>query len=140
MENLDKVESPEVFTIPQNTSIIESESTHTEYSTYDNVKEKSSVSIDHCYARPWNWKAESSFLRPTKTLFIPKNPSKINFTGQVQQTQENEDLIDVESVDNQPTPIYDVIKANQLMDECENHVKLFKKDEGNPHWEEAILK
>lgn len=58
----------------------------------------------------------------------------------MQQTQENEDLIDVESVDNQPTPIYDVIKANQLMDECENHVKLFKKDEGNPHWEEAILK
>ncbi|XP_045460461.1 KAT8 regulatory NSL complex subunit 3 isoform X4 [Harmonia axyridis] len=130
-------EHGENFTIPKIDTNDENES-NVYYGT-DCIKEKSSISVDHCYARPWNWKAESSFLRPTKTLFIPKNPSKINFSGQIIHSQANEDLLDVETVDNQPTPIYDVNKAKSLMEECENHVKCFKNDEGNNHWEEAIL-
>ncbi|XP_044762131.1 KAT8 regulatory NSL complex subunit 3 isoform X3 [Coccinella septempunctata] len=139
-DSLEKTnQSDEKFSLQQTNTIIESELNQGNYYGAENDKEKSSISIDHCYARPWNWKAESSFLRPTKTLFIPKNTSKINFPGQLIPPQDNEELIDIETVENQPTPIYDVNKANQLMEECEKHVKCFKNDEGNNHWEDAIL-
>lgn len=28
---------------------------------------------DHCYARPWNWKPENIYVKPTKKLFFSKN-------------------------------------------------------------------
>lgn len=40
------------------------------YETEDNVLAK-----DHCYARPWNWKPENVYVKPTKKLFFSKKSS-----------------------------------------------------------------
>ncbi|KAL3279731.1 hypothetical protein HHI36_017240 [Cryptolaemus montrouzieri] len=128
------------FTVPTKDMILEGEFPRNVYYGYENGKENYSVSSDHCYARPWNWKPESSFLRPTKTLFIPKTFKKTKFPAHSPSEDDNDENIDIESVDNALAPIYDADKANQLMEECERHIKLFKTDEGNDYWEETILK
>lgn len=35
--------------------------------------EMSTVFIDHCYARAWNWKPESIYVKPMKKIFFSKN-------------------------------------------------------------------
>ncbi|KAK9871346.1 hypothetical protein WA026_011612 [Henosepilachna vigintioctopunctata] len=143
-KNVIKTEEPnkkfDNFTVPQNNTIIESESPKIAYYGMEDVKETYSISTDHCYARPWNCKPESSFLKPTKTLFIPKSTMKIKFPRQFIPPTAEDENIDVETIQENPSPIYDVNTANELMEECEKHVKLFKQDEGNLYWEEAIIK
>lgn len=88
------------------------------------------IMMEHCYARPYNWKSESNFLRPTKTLFVPQRKKK--------SVRESEEEIDVES-DPQETPlIYDVGKGKRLMEECERHAKFSRNDEDVDDWEEKI--
>ncbi|XP_068909025.1 KAT8 regulatory NSL complex subunit 3 isoform X7 [Tenebrio molitor] len=97
------------------------------------------IPMDHCYARPWNWRPESTFLRPTKTLFMPKPPpTKKRSTNPLAPVQDCEEMIDVVTESEDPAPIYDKIKAKHLMDECERHAALARVDEGNEDWEETI--
>ncbi|KAG5886123.1 hypothetical protein JTB14_021346 [Gonioctena quinquepunctata] len=101
-------------------------------------RENWTVSTDHCYARPWNWKPDSSFLRPTKTLFvrklIPEKPK-----SNLQAQREDDDIIDVETDPKVSPPVYDESKAKTIMEECEKHAfsarTVIEED-----WEERISK
>lgn len=102
-------------------------------------KHTSAILMDHCYSRPWNWRPESNFLRPTKTLFLSKpNVSKRKSTNPLAPVQECEDVLDVESVLSDPPVIYDPLKAKFMMDECERHAGFARVDQGNEDWEETI--
>ncbi|RZB39517.1 KAT8 regulatory NSL complex subunit 3 [Asbolus verrucosus] len=97
------------------------------------------IPMDHCYARPWNWRPESTFLRPTKTLFMPKpQTTKRKSINPLARVQECDEVIDVVTEPAEPAPIYDKVKANHLMEECERHAALARVDEGNENWEETI--
>ncbi|XP_044260035.1 KAT8 regulatory NSL complex subunit 3 isoform X4 [Tribolium madens] len=97
------------------------------------------IPMDHCYARPWNWRPESTFLRPTKTLFMPKVPSsRKKTTNPLAPIQECDDVVDVVTDSEEPTPIYDKVKAKHLMEECEKHAAMARVDEGNDDWEESV--
>ncbi|XP_056642331.1 KAT8 regulatory NSL complex subunit 3 isoform X5 [Diorhabda sublineata] len=98
-------------------------------------RENWTVSTDHCYARPWNWRPEASFLKPTKTLFIPKLvPVKIKSTP-----NQDSEFIDVEAEVEVPVPNYDVDKAKILMEECEKFAFSAKTD-SEEDWEEKVSK
>lgn len=90
------------------------------------------IPMDHCYARPWNWRSENNFSRPTKMLFGNKSQTR----------KQDSDLIDVTSIDDGElgNSIYDKAKAKQLMDECEKHAKLARIDESDGNWEESVSK
>ncbi|XP_064212566.1 KAT8 regulatory NSL complex subunit 3 isoform X4 [Tribolium castaneum] len=97
------------------------------------------IPMDHCYARPWNWRPESTFLRPTKTLFMPKvPPGRKKAINPLAPIQECDDVIDVVTDSEEPTPIYDKAKAKHLMEECEKHAAMARVDEGNEDWEESV--
>ncbi|XP_072385967.1 KAT8 regulatory NSL complex subunit 3 isoform X1 [Diabrotica undecimpunctata] len=96
-------------------------------------RENWTISTEHCYARPWDWRPEASFLRPTKTLFMPKLiPMK-------PAPPETEEQIDVEVEVEVPVANYDVAKAKILMNECENHAFSARTDT-EVDWEELVSK
>lgn len=104
-------------------------------------KETSSIFIDHCYSRPWNWRPESNFLRPTKTLFVTRpSVNKKKSINPLVPLQDSEGLLDVETITPENPPIYDEAKAKQLMEECEKHAKISKLDQENEDWDEGISK
>lgn len=99
------------------------------------------VSTDHCYARPWNWRPETSFLRPTKTLFISKPVSgRRKPTNPLAPIQDVEDVVDVETLPKLPLPIYDVNKVKNLMEECENYTTSTGINEIDGYWEDKIVR
>ncbi|XP_019768295.2 KAT8 regulatory NSL complex subunit 3 isoform X2 [Dendroctonus ponderosae] len=102
-------------------------------------RETWAISTDHCYARPWNWRPESSFLKPTKTLFVPKDNTTRPLFG-ITSVKNVDDCIDVEAVPELPTPIYDMQRATNLMDECEKHSILCRNSSDDYIWEEKIDK
>lgn len=96
--------------------------------------------MDHCYSRPWNWRPESNFLRPTKTLFVSKPNTKRRLsTNPLAPLQDEEDSLDVEYVPPESPLIYDEGRAKQLMEECEKHAKLGRGEQQSDNWEEAVL-
>lgn len=102
-------------------------------------RESWTVSTDHCYARPWNWRPESTFLKPTKVLFVPKNfTHKPLFS--VLGSPRNVDDIDLEDVIEPPGPSYDLEAATELMGECERHASLARNSIDDENWEEKINK
>lgn len=103
-------------------------------------KDPSAIFIDHCYSRPWNWRPESSFLRPTKTLFIHKPNSKKKPANPLAPLQKAEDILDVVSESYDPPPIYDEVKARAVMEECERHAAFSRVEQGNEDWEETIVR
>ncbi|CAH2009972.1 unnamed protein product [Acanthoscelides obtectus] len=96
------------------------------------------ISSDHCYARPWNWRPEENFLRPTKTLFIHKAIGKRS-VNPLAPVQDVEDIVDVESEGKAGT-IYDLNKAKSLMDECEKYAFNARVDQDEDDWEDKISK
>lgn len=54
--------------------------------------------------------------------------------------RDEDEPIDVVSDQTQLPPVYDLIKASYVMDECERHVNFQHPDEGNPDWEDHISK
>lgn len=104
-------------------------------------KDASTIFIDHCYSRPWNWRPESNFLRPTKTLFVSKPTStKRKSVNPLAPLQNNDDILDVEADPYEPPPIYDEVKAKCLMEECERHAAFSRVEQGNEDWEETIVR
>lgn len=89
-------------------------------------RETWTISTDHCYARPWNWRPEASFLRPTKTLFLPKNVTiqcrrqkLVNPLALQHDYEPDEDIIDVDTCPETVATFYDIAKAKSMMDECD---------------------
>lgn len=104
-------------------------------------KDPSTIFIDHCYSRPWNWRPESNFLRPTKTLLINNpNANKKKSANPLAPLQKTEDILDVVSESYDPPPIYDEVKAKSLMEECERHAAFSRVEQGNEDWEETIVR
>lgn len=95
--------------------------------------------MDHCYSRPWNWRPETSYIRPTKTLFMSKGHSKANPTLTLQKSIEGKDIVDVECVSPPPALIYDVDKAKTALQECEKYAYL-ARPESVEDWEESVSK
>lgn len=98
------------------------------------------IEMEHCYARPHNWRPETSFLRPTKTLFVPQRQTKKKSSNPLAPLQVVEDFIDVEAAPQEAPTIYDFDKAKQLMSECERHAACSRIEQGDPDWEEKIPK
>lgn len=98
------------------------------------------ILIEHCYSRPHNWKSESNFLRPTKTLFIPQKQIKRKSINPLAPIQYCDDVVDVEAVTPEPSTIYDEIKAKQQMEECEKYASCARVEEVDENWEESISK
>ncbi|CAH1154973.1 unnamed protein product [Phaedon cochleariae] len=120
-----------------NKNIVEETSKYTYPTQLTNSfdRENWTVSTDHCYARPWNWRPEASFLRPTKSLFVPRLiPEKRKPTH-----SDQEDLIDVTTGPELSTPLYDIHKARNMMEECEKHAFSIRVDDDGD-WEEKISK
>ncbi|KAJ8931429.1 hypothetical protein NQ314_015668 [Rhamnusium bicolor] len=86
-------------------------------------RENWTISTDHCYARPWNWRPETSFLRPTKTLFIPKP-----IIGRRKSTNPLAPLQDIEDI---PKVRWKNVKK---------HAASARVDQIDEDWEEKILK
>lgn len=104
-------------------------------------QENYSISADHCYARPWNWKADNSFLRPTKILFIDKPLLGIRKSSNpLVCFQDSVEIIDIESEPDISNILYDVDKARNLMDECQQYVLNSRPDRNEEEWEEKISK
>lgn len=102
-------------------------------------KATTTIFMDHCYSRPWNWRPESNFLKPTKTLFVPKpQAKKKKSTNPLAPVQDCSETIDIEAVPADNLPVYDTVKAKYLMEECERHAGLARVDDGNEDWEEQI--
>lgn len=98
------------------------------------------ILIEHCYARPHNWKPESNFLKPTKTLFIQHQNIKRKSINPLAVVQDNEDIIDVCSVQSESPTIYDDAKARYLMQECERHATFARVNDSDENWEDTISK
>lgn len=87
--------------------------------------------MDHSYCRPWNWRPETSYMRPTKCLFVWKTNSSTGTSSSAP--------IDVTSVLVQPpTPIYDTDKARSLMEENERHAAQLRLEDRPDDWESQI--
>lgn len=89
--------------------------------------------MDHSYCRPWNWRPETSYMRPTKCVFVWKN-SNLN-------TVSKAGVIDVtNSSQAEPTPVYDVEKARILMEESEKSISSIKNvnEDNFEDWENKI--
>ncbi|GLV31125.1 Reduction in Cnn dots 1 [Carabus blaptoides fortunei] len=137
---------PSVFNVTSSITDISGDDASTKLITYfhqfstTGEKELDPILMDHCYSRPWNWRPETSYIRPTKTLFVPKNNLRVNPTLPPQRCVEEQDDIDVESVSPPPAPIYEPEKAKSLMEECERHASLARVGDGNEDWEESVSK
>ncbi|XP_012522152.1 KAT8 regulatory NSL complex subunit 3 [Monomorium pharaonis] len=88
---------------------------------------------DHCYARPWNWKPENIYVKPTKKLFFSKS------TGSDKHRKDEE--IDVENISNESLPLpFDLSRARYMMDEFERLASFARPEEEEEDWEEKIEK
>lgn len=98
------------------------------------------VSMDHNYARPYNWTPESSYFKPAKMLFVSPPVTKRKSSNPLAPSQDYEDVIDVESVPTEPPELYDKPRAVHLMGECERHATFARLEQGNDDWEDSISK
>lgn len=103
-------------------------------------RETWTVSTDHCYARPWNWRPESSFLKPSKSLFMPKTIGIKPLFSAVGSPRNVDDIIDVDTDVDESTPTYDIGRAITLMEECDKHASLARCSIDDENWEEKIIK
>lgn len=101
-------------------------------------KQVNVILMEHCYSRPHNWKPDSNFLRPTKTLFIPQRSNKKKSVNPLAPLQDVEDVIDIESVVPESPTIYDYQKATYLMNECDRYVACARVSQENEDWEESL--
>lgn len=120
------------------------EASHNDNSNLSLIKSSKHLNVimmEHCYSRPHNWKPDSNFLRPTKTLFIPQKGYRRKSINPLAPLQEIEDVIDVESVLPESPTIYDGQKANYLMDECDRHVASIRTNNSEDYdWEESVAR
>ncbi|XP_066147146.1 KAT8 regulatory NSL complex subunit 3-like isoform X5 [Euwallacea fornicatus] len=100
------------------------------------------VCTDHCYARPRNWGPESSFLKPTKTLFSAKSLGIKPLFRSSSLSKSGDDFIDVDGLSDvePPAPAYDIEKARGLMVKCEKHASLARSSIDDENWEEKFVK
>ncbi|KAK0183455.1 hypothetical protein PV327_001495 [Microctonus hyperodae] len=105
--------------------------------------ESNTVVKDHCYARPWNWKPENIYVKPTRNLFFSSTRGRIN---QLQQKlTSNDEDIDVEHEDDsmeQSVLPCNLTKSQQSMEESEKFVNSIRPDDDNNNndWEETVEK
>lgn len=104
-------------------------------------QENYSILADHCYARPWNWRPESSFLRPTRILFLDKTlPGIRKSSNPLVSLQNSDEIIDIESETDTPNAFYDIENARSLMDECQQYILNVRPEGNDEDWEEKISK
>ncbi|KAF5269375.1 hypothetical protein FQA39_LY08767 [Lamprigera yunnana] len=98
------------------------------------------VAMDHCYARPLNWTADSAFFQPTKLILLSPSPKpkERKSTNPLAPIENYDEVIDIESVPPSPIERYDKEKALLTMDECNRHAVYARVNEGNENWEESI--
>lgn len=89
--------------------------------------------MDHSYCRPWNWRPETSFMCPTKCLFVWRASGSSNL-GKM-------GIVDITGgIPPDPAPVYDVDKARALMDESEKVIFSMQPitDDDSEDWETKI--
>lgn len=93
------------------------------------------VFMDHSYSKPWNWRPENSYAKPTKTLFVQSAAAWTQTTH-----SSNEEEIDVDGDVAVPLPPYDMNKVRPLMQECETHVNFVRREEDvdADEWEDHV--
>lgn len=97
------------------------------------------IQLDHCYAKPWNWRPETSFMRPCKTLFVNNKIQSQDITITSPAEIDDSDDIDIVEVAKIPEPIYDTDRARRQMEECESHARASRVQDIDD-WEHTIVK
>ncbi|XP_063985418.1 KAT8 regulatory NSL complex subunit 3 [Diachasmimorpha longicaudata] len=94
------------------------------------------VLTDHCYARAWNWKPESIYVKPMKKIFFSKGWDSVG-----EKKLKPTDKIDVQTSPPpiSPPPPYDLIKPLHQMEEC-HRLATFARPDYLEDWEEKIDK
>lgn len=109
--------------------------------------EPSPVQLDHCYAKPWNWRQEMAHCKPIRVLFA-ENSSPVWYVLYTLWDYCNciyyfrnfsDDVIDVEV----PSPVkHHSILDTELTDknyvESVQKLSLLSTDENNSDWEETV--
>lgn len=109
------------------------------YSPTSKFELENTVSADHCYARPWNWRPDTSFLKPTKTLFFNKSlPGTRKSSNPLISLKTPDEIIDVETEMETPNVLYDVEKAKNMMEDCQKFALSARPDINEEDWEEKI--
>ncbi|XP_057339743.1 KAT8 regulatory NSL complex subunit 3 [Microplitis mediator] len=99
-------------------------------------EEVNAILKEHCYARPWNWRPENIYVKPTKKIFFSRKPELIR------DKSIQGDVIDVVNVD-APEELSlpcDLTKARQCTEELEKLASFARPDDSNDDWEEKIEK
>ncbi|PNF31475.1 hypothetical protein B7P43_G00759 [Cryptotermes secundus] len=91
--------------------------------------------MDHSYSKPWNWRPENTYAKPTKTLFV--QPCAALAQTSLSSIEEEVDVDEDVAV---PVPPYDMSKVRPLMQECETHVNFVRREEDvdADEWEERV--
>lgn len=111
------------------------------YSFTSKLELEHTVSADHCYARPWNWRPDTSFLRPTKTLFFNKSvPGILKSGNPLISLITADEIIDVDSELEISNVLYDFDKAKNMMEECQRYAFNVRPDKSEEDWEEKIAR
>ncbi|XP_021919608.1 KAT8 regulatory NSL complex subunit 3 isoform X3 [Zootermopsis nevadensis] len=98
-------------------------------------RELNVVLMDHSYSKPWNWRPENTYAKPTKTLFVQPTAAWTQPTLSL-----IEEEVDVDGDVAIPVPPYDMNKVRPLMQECETHVNFVRREEDGDadEWEERV--
>lgn len=111
------------------------------FSYTSNFELENTVTVDHCYARPWNWRPDNSFLRPTKTIFVTKPlPGIRKSSNPLISIPTSDEIIDVESESETPTVLYNIEKAKNMMEENQRYALNARPDQSDEDWEEKIVR
>ena len=107
------------------------------------------IGLDHNYCRPWSEREKIPHARPAKDLFSPvaEKDSEPPKETEVSKTNEEDELIDVDTVEEAPlhgpaaiNMQYDVMKSKIVMSECEKYVSSASSKKTPDTWEELICR
>ncbi|XP_044593737.1 KAT8 regulatory NSL complex subunit 3 isoform X1 [Cotesia glomerata] len=98
-------------------------------------EEVSAILKEHCYARPWNWRPENVYVKPTIRIFFTKPPL-------TRRKLHKRSVIDVENCD-EPDKLSipsDLTNPRNSIEEALRLINFTRPEDSNDDWEEKIEK
>ncbi|XP_015111591.1 KAT8 regulatory NSL complex subunit 3 [Diachasma alloeum] len=98
--------------------------------------EVNTVLTDHCYARAWNWKPESIYVKPMRKIFFSKGWDSVG----AKKLKPDEDIdVVTPPLPPSPPPPYDLLKPLHQIEEC-HRLATFARPDSPEDWEDKIDK
>ncbi|KAG8035465.1 hypothetical protein G9C98_006911 [Cotesia typhae] len=98
-------------------------------------EEVSAILKEHCYARPWNWRPENVYVKPTIRIFFNKPPL-------TRRKLHKRSIINVENCDepDQLSVPSDLTNPRNSIEEALRLINFTRSEDSNDDWEEKIEK